>query len=424
MRSLLIALVLLSHPAYASIIECDPDTVCNGTTGDDSMVDASGNETINPLAGNDNIEIGNGGTDILNLTAGADLVNQTDGTLTINCDSGMDQVANIGVLGSVETTVNCSGVAVDVIMGVSDSLFVNHGPVTANFGSGDDSYGGARSVESTVVSADGADTLTGAPFLFGQTTAEQDLDAGSGNDTVFASNFQDAIQLGSGNDTAVSSAFLGDHIVDTGTGDNLLRMLNGKMIITSGTGAQTYEALLAAFNQQSEIFNFNGDSVFDLTGIDNANYQTLLDAIEIIEQNQLQTKVIKKRHTRAEIDEALGLERRAPFRNERELVQKMRIVEGSPRPRSMSMRDLKEYRKKGRVKVADRRVLVDGKNYGSLKEFRNAVIERRIASKGLFISSANADPMDGDLAIIDLLVKGGEQLLIDGTIDEDSFIFP
>ena len=247
--------------------DCDEDTdstgetptaaggVRMGTPQADVLTGTAGDDDIIGLAGDD-YATGGAGADAISAGEGADVVNGGDGRDTISAGAGDDQVY--------------AGGGADVIFGDAgaDRIFGGEGNDLINAGAGDDAvFGGAGNDLIVAEIGDGNDVYFG-----------DDSDGGAGIDTLdmSAATVNATVNLGSGplsNGTASSSQTGNDTIwgienVNTGSGNDTITASNAANVMNGGTGNDTYKFTSASAADGDTILNFEPGDRVDLTAID------------------------------------------------------------------------------------------------------------------------------------------------------------
>jgi Ca2+-binding RTX toxin-like protein len=205
--------------------------VLRGTAGDDSIVGLAGDDIIVGLAGDD-VAIGDDGEDAISAGEGADLVLGGEGADSVHGDAGADRLFGEGgndlLTGGAGDDTVFGGAGDDLIVAeVGDGNDVYYGD-DSNGGSGKDTLDvSAATANVTVDLGTGplgkgsvSSSQTGSDTIWGV----ENVNTGSGNDTITASNAVNVMNGGAGNDTfkfqSVSAAD-GDTIVFFEPGDRL-----------------------------------------------------------------------------------------------------------------------------------------------------------------------------------------------------------
>ena len=225
-----------------------------GTAGDDNIVGFAG----------DDIATGGAGADAISAGEGADFVNGGDGRDVIFAGAGDDQMFGGG--------------QADVVYGDAgaDRIFGEAGNDLITAGAGDDAvFGGAGDDLIVAELGDGNDVYFG-----------DDSDGGTGVDTLdmSAATASVTVNLGSGplsNGTASSSLTGNDTIwgienVNTGSGNDTITASNAVNVMNGGGGNDTFRFLTSASAADGDtILGFEPGDRVDLTAID-ANVGTAL----------------------------------------------------------------------------------------------------------------------------------------------------
>lgn len=220
--------------------------VLTGTAGDDTMVAFAG----------DDIVIGNAGADAISAGEGGDFVSGGDGRDVIFAGAGDDQVFGGGLA--------------DVIYGDAgaDRIFGDQGNDLITGGAGDDTVFGGEGDDLIVAEmGDGNDVYFGDEGSGGTGIDTLDISAATANVTV---------NLGSGplsNGTASSSqtgndTILGIENVNTGSGNDTIIASNAVNVMNGGSGDDTYRFTSASAADGDTILTFEAGDRVDLTAID------------------------------------------------------------------------------------------------------------------------------------------------------------
>jgi len=234
-----------------------------GTSGADVLTGNAGDDNIVAFAGDDVIT-GNAGADAISAGEGADFVSGGDGRDVIFAGAGDDHVFGGG--------------QADIIYGDAgaDRILGGDGNDLINAGAGDDTvFGGAG--DDLIV----AEAWDGADVYFGD-----DSDGGTGVDTLDMSavTANVTVNLGSGplfNGTASSSQTGNDTIwgvenVNTGSGNDTITASNAVNVMNGGAGDDTFKFNSASAADGDTIVGFEAGDRVDLTAID-ANVGTAGD---------------------------------------------------------------------------------------------------------------------------------------------------
>ena len=244
------------------------DDTINGVGGDDSLVGGEGNDIINGGAGNDTVS-GNAGNDTLRGGDGDDTLLGGGGQDTIDGGAGIDtnSFEDIGL--GVTATVNADGsgtasygqvdeefTGIENLRGSSnDDVLVATGAAanTIEGGAGDDIIAGGGGVDSLDggegndtnsfrgIGADVTASLADETASYGMVsetfTNFENLEGGSGNDTLSGDMNANTIAGEDGNDTLFGGA--GNDTLSGGAGDDVLAGGGGTDMIDGGEGNDT-----------------------------------------------------------------------------------------------------------------------------------------------------------------------------------------
>ena len=237
--------------------------VRTGTPSADVLTGTFGPDNIIAFAGDD-VVTGEDGADAISAGEGADFVSGGDGRDVISAGAGDDQVLGGG--------------HADIIYGDAgaDRIFGDGGNDLINAGAGDDAvFGGAGDDLIVAEAGDGSDVYFG-----------DDSDGGTGIDTLdmSAASANVTVNLGSGplsNGTASSSQTGNDTIwgienVNTGSGNDTITASNAVNVMNGGAGNDTFKFTSTSAANGDTIVNFEPGDWIDLTGID-ANIGTAGD---------------------------------------------------------------------------------------------------------------------------------------------------
>ncbi|WPO43209.1 peroxidase family protein [Tardiphaga sp. 42S5] len=240
----------------------DTDTAGSGTGGvragtaqADVLVGTAQDDNIVAFDGDD-IAMGHAGADAISAGAGADFVNGGDGRDVIFAGIGDDQV-----FGGGHADIIYGDAGADRILGEAGNDLINAG-------AGDDSvFGGAGNDLIVAEIGDGNDVYFG-----------DDSDGGNGIDTLdmSAATVNVTVNLGSGpmsNGTASSSQTGNDTIwgienVNTGSGSDTITASNAVNVIHGGAGGDTFRFTSASAAEGDTILSFEPGDRLDLTAID------------------------------------------------------------------------------------------------------------------------------------------------------------
>ena len=226
-----------------------------GTPVADVLTGDAGDDHIVAFAGDD-IATGNAGANSISSGEGVDFVSGGDGRDVIFAGAGDDQVFGGG--------------QADVIYGDAgaDRIFGEGGNDLISAGAGDDAvFGGAGDDLIVAEAGDGNDVYFG-----------DDSDGGTGVDTLdmSAATANVTVNLGSGplsNGTASSSQTGNDTIwgienVNTGSGNDTITASNAVNVMNGGAGNDTYKFTSASAADGDTILGFEPGDRVDLTAID------------------------------------------------------------------------------------------------------------------------------------------------------------
>ncbi|WP_249128098.1 peroxidase family protein [Bradyrhizobium lablabi] len=234
-----------------------------GTPNSDVLVGTAGDDNLIAFAGDD-VAMGNAGADAISAGEGGDFVSGGSGRDVIFAGAGDDQVF--------------AGADADIVYGDAgaDRIFGDQGNDLINAGAGDDTvFGGAGDDLIVAEAADGNDVYFGDEGGGGSGVDTLDISAATANVTV---------NLGSGplsNGTVVSSQTGNDTIwgienVNTGSGNDTITASNAANVMNGGSGNDTYKFTSASAANGDTILTFEAGDRIDLTAID-ANLGTAGD---------------------------------------------------------------------------------------------------------------------------------------------------
>jgi len=234
-----------------------------GTPGADVLIGTTDDDNIVAFAGDD-VAMGNGGADGISAGEGADFVSGGSGRDVIFAGAGDDQVL--------------AGADNDIVYGDAgaDRIFGDQGNDLINAGAGDDTvFGGAGDDLIVAEVGDGNDVYFGDEGGGGTSIDTLDMSAATANVTI---------NLGSGalsNGTASSSQTGSDTIwgienVNTGSGNDTITASNAVNVMNGGAGDDTYKFTSASAADGDTVVTFEPGDRIDLTGID-ANIGTVGD---------------------------------------------------------------------------------------------------------------------------------------------------
>ena len=253
------------HHAGNDDDDCDEDTdtgslpaaagVRIGTPQADVLIGTAGDDDIIGLAGDD-YATGGAGADSISAGEGADFVNGGDGRDVISAGAGDDQVF--------------AGGGADIIFGDAgaDRIFGDEGHDMINAGAGDDTvFGGAGDDLFVAENGDGNDVYFG-----------HDSGGGPGSDTLDMSavTVNATVHLGSGplsNGTASSSQTGNDTIwgienVNTGSGNDTITASDAVNVMNGGAGNDIFKFTSASAADGDTILGFQAGDRVDLSAID------------------------------------------------------------------------------------------------------------------------------------------------------------
>ncbi len=243
--------------------------VLAGTPQTDVLTGGSGDDNLVAFAGDD-VVIGNAGDDAMSGGDGADFMNGGAGRDVIFAGAGDDQVFG--------------GDQADVIYGDAgaDRLFGDQGNDMITAGAGDDSVFGGAGDDLFV-----AELNDGNDIYFGD-----DSDGGSGIDTldISAATADTFVDLGSGSFPKGSASSIqtgndtlwGIENVNTGSGNDTIVASNAANVMNGGTGNDTFKFTTAASADHDTIFGFSPGDRIDLSAIDANTGTTANDAFTLI----------------------------------------------------------------------------------------------------------------------------------------------
>ncbi len=238
------------------------DTI-NGLGGNDYLTGAGGNDTLNGGDGNDTL-YGGDGTDLLNGGAGVDTVLYTVNTTPLVVDLALGRVTFLGQSWSPETLISIENIET---------------------GSGNDTITGSS--VANLITANG-----GADYLFGAGGGDTLL-GGDGNDTLYGGDGTDLLNGGAGVDTALYTVNTTPLLVDLGVGrvsfagqswspETLISIEN----IETGSGSDTITGssaanLITAGDGHDYLFGAGGnDTLFGGFGNDTLDGGTGTDRLD------------------------------------------------------------------------------------------------------------------------------------------------
>ncbi|MET0876282.1 MAG: peroxidase family protein, partial [Tardiphaga sp.] len=215
-------------------------------------------------AGDDNI-VAFGDADVIMADAGADAISAGDGDDFVNAGAGRDVI--FAGAGSDQVF---AGDGADIVYGDAgnDRIFGDQGNDLINAGAGDDTvFGGAGNDLLVAEIGDGNDVYFG-----------DDSEGGSGIDTIdfSAATVAVTVNLGAGpllNGSVFSSQTGNDTIwgienVNTGSGNDVITASNAVNVINGGAGNDTFRFLTASAANGDTILGFEPGDRIDLSGMD------------------------------------------------------------------------------------------------------------------------------------------------------------
>ena len=213
-----------------------------GTAGDDNIVAFAGDDVV----------IGDAGADHISAGEGVDFVSGGDGADIVFAGSGDDQVFG----GADDDTINGDAGA--------DRIFGDDGSDTITAGSGDDTVFGGSGNDLLM-----AELNDGNDVYFGER---------GGNDTLDMSVATTAITVNLGvgalgNGTATGSQIGSDTLwgvenVNTGSGDDTITASNAVNVISGGAGNDVFRFNTTTAANGDTILGFEPGDRLDLSGID------------------------------------------------------------------------------------------------------------------------------------------------------------
>jgi Ca2+-binding RTX toxin-like protein len=207
-----------------------------GSDGANYLWGFGGNDLIYGLDGHDHIS-GDSGNDTLGGGNGNDLVDGGTGNDDLEGASGDDTLNG----GDGEDILHGAG-SHDVLKGgaLRDELYGQSGNDRLEGGTGNDLLDGGSGIDTAVYTGSGAVTVN---LVIGQASGAwgkdtlvdvENVETGSGNDTVFAGYDGSRVMTGSGNDTV--NGFIGDDVVYSGSGNDTVAGDDGDDQVYASTG--------------------------------------------------------------------------------------------------------------------------------------------------------------------------------------------
>ncbi|MEX0297598.1 MAG: calcium-binding protein [Kordiimonas sp.] len=267
-----------------------------GTSGNDTLVGGGGDDFLRGDEGDDNVEGGAGNDRIFAgpTDKGRDYFVGNTGNDTIGGGPGDDFLVGGNVLYGSEGSLSAQDAGADVIFGGSGNDKIWGGGISIWMFSGDNQWPtGASSIETgndpnkiwagsgndTIYGDSGNDTIGGGTgndkirswagnnLIFGGTGSQggnDDIRAGDGDDTIYASQGKDEISSGDGNDVIFGGPD-NDRIYG-GDGDDIIWGGSGYDYLNGGEGSDTF--LFASGFGTAEIEDFSDGDKIDLTAIE------------------------------------------------------------------------------------------------------------------------------------------------------------
>ena len=238
------------HPNPAS-----GGTLRNGTAGADVLIGTADADNIVGLGGDDSL-IGDAGADAISAGEGADFVDAGDGRDVVLAGAGDDQVFGGG--------------GADMLYGEAghDRIFGGVGDDLIDAGAGND----------TVVAGAGDDLIVGAAGDGDDTYFGDEIDGGTGNDTLDLSAITAnlTVDLGNGLNGRGSAAssqsgtdtLRGIENVATGSGNDTITASEAVNAMEGGTGNDTFRFLSTTGADGDTILDFQPGDRLDLSAID------------------------------------------------------------------------------------------------------------------------------------------------------------
>ena len=232
-----------------------PGEVHTGTPQADVLTGGAGDDNIVAFGGDD-VAVGGAGADAISAGDGADFIDGGDGRDVIFAGAGDDQVFG--------------GDHADIIYGDAgaDRIFGEQGNDLITAGAGDDTvFGGAGNDLIVAEIGDGNDIYFG-----------DEGDGGTGIDTLDMSATTAAVTVNLGNGPLMkgsasssqtgSDTLWGIENVNTGSGNDTITASNAVNVMDGGAGNDTFKFLTTAAADGDTILGFEPGDRIDLSGID------------------------------------------------------------------------------------------------------------------------------------------------------------
>lgn len=226
-------------------------TLISGTTGTDTLIGTSGDDTLQPYS--------TGDVDLLQGLDGADVydLRRSGTSMLYNFqidDGGTDGAANtiIGVGGLTQSaSFGYSGYATAIRVGDDLVIHTPHRPyrfrkparpaydieIVDQFGDGHitsiEAGGIVYNLSTNLIGSETADLMAGAD-------SSEVMSTGAGDDWVFGNGGHDAMDVGTGNDTVFGGT--GNDTITAADGNNVIFAEGGRDRITTGAGADRIDA--------------------------------------------------------------------------------------------------------------------------------------------------------------------------------------
>ncbi|MEN0001103.1 MAG: S8 family serine peptidase [Pseudomonadota bacterium] len=247
------------------------DDTVDGGSGNDSLDGGTGNDSVIGGTGNDTINTGSDGQDTLEGGSGNDRLIK-GGFLTFGADDSFDGGTGNDTI--VSTVDWANGVLFDLAAGNISLLGDVRDTLTsienAEVGGSADVIGtsGANLIIATGVGSFDNNDLDGG-------SGDDTINAGAGNDSIRGGAGNDSLLGGDGNDTIEGQG--GSDTIDAGEGDDLIQISpgwSGGDVNDGGAGNDTFRLNFGAtsgytINLDTGSFNGGGDSTSTLINIEN-----------------------------------------------------------------------------------------------------------------------------------------------------------
>ncbi|MDO8981762.1 MAG: peroxidase family protein [Afipia sp.] len=245
------------------VVTTVPGVLRTGTADSDTLVGTTGDDNIIAFGGDD-VAIGDAGADAISLGDGADFANGGAGRDVIFAGAGDDQVI--------------AGADADIVYGDAgaDRIFGEQGNDLITAGAGDDTVFGGDGDDMFV-----AETGDGDDVYFGD-----DSGGGTGRDTLDMSAATAAITVNLGTGALAKGSALsgqtgsdtlwGIENVNTGSGADTITASNAVNVMDGGAGNDVFKFVSVAAANGDTILGFEPGDRLDLSGID-ANTGTAAD---------------------------------------------------------------------------------------------------------------------------------------------------